>query len=124
MSRKKALDTLSSRSGSDNVAFSSEESGGLRQYTDPDYMEEDIKDMRQDRTERKRYANKIYWMLLSFLSVVIVIVICCAADRIFFSLSDSVLIALLTTTSANMIGIFMVVARYLFNPRAGRDKQV
>ena len=34
-----------------------------------------------------------------------------------FELSDTVLITLITTTTANVIGIFVFVVKYLFNPK-------
>ena len=69
---------------------------------------------RQDREERKRFADKLFCMLVVFLFSVISIVIFCAIDRILFNLSDTVIVALLTTCSANVVGVFLVVVRYLF----------
>lgn len=68
----------------------------------------------QDREERKTYANKIYEVLVNFLFTVIIIVALCAIEPFPVKLSDTVIITLLTTTSANVIGIFLVVTRYLF----------
>lgn len=39
-----------------------------------------------------------------------------------FKLSDNVLIALLTTSSANVISIFVIVVRYLFNVPLSNEK--
>jgi hypothetical protein len=83
---------------------------------------EEIEVKKQDRLARKEYANKIFVMLVSFLRIVIGIVGCSATACLCFELSDTVLVALLTTSSANVIGIFLVVVRYLFNPRTKKDE--
>ena len=77
--------------------------------------QEQLDSNKQDRIERKKFSDKIFWMVVSFLSTVLLIVIVCAIKCIPFTLSDSVLIALLTTTTANVIGVYMIVAKYLFH---------
>jgi hypothetical protein len=72
----------------------------------------------QDRTERKNYANKVYKLVLGFLFVILLIVIATAIIPVKFYLSDSVLITLLTTASANVIGIFTIVMKYLFKQQS------
>lgn len=71
-------------------------------------LEQDIKDREQDRDQRKEFSIKIFWFLVVF------------AYMFFsgFGLMDndtSVLITLLTTTTANVIGIFILVVKYLFS---------
>jgi hypothetical protein len=69
---------------------------------------------RQDREERKKFAYKIFNFLCAFLVVCGVVLALCAVEYVPFRLSDSVLIALITTTCANVIGIFIFVVKYLF----------
>lgn len=70
---------------------------------------------KQDREERKKFADKIFTLLTCFLSGTILIVICAGLSKcISFELSDTILIALLTTTTANVIGIFLFVVKYIF----------
>jgi len=68
----------------------------------------------QDRSQRKEFTNKIFWMLVSFLFVTMVFVFLNALKCIPFEISDTVMVALLTTSSANVVGIFLVVVKYLF----------
>ncbi len=82
--------------------------------------EEELKSREQDRKQRKGFADKIFFMLSIFLLFVCLILVFAGMKFLpikpypHFELSDNVLIALLTTASANVIGIFIVVVRYLF----------
>ncbi len=41
---------------------------------------------------------------------------------IYFELSDNVIIALLTTTTVNVIGLYVIVAKYIFSPHLDGNK--
>lgn len=76
---------------------------------------EEIKDRVQDREERKKYARHTFIFLVYFTFTVLLIVIAVGADNwICFYLSDAVLITLITTSLASIVGIFAIVMRYLF----------
>lgn len=70
----------------------------------------------QDNTSRRKFSWAIFTVMVLWMVMVLFVVIFCATGR--WHLSDSVLIALITTTTATVIGVFVVVANYLFN----RDK--
>jgi magnesium-transporting ATPase (P-type) len=72
---------------------------------------------KQDRTERKSYANKVFYLISVFICLTLLIVFLAGFKCGSFQLSDTVLTVLLSTTTVNVIGIFMVVMKYLF-----RDK--
>ena len=80
---------------------------------------EGLEQLKQDREERKRYARRIFWLVVSWLTVIVLLLFLqgflgpCGA----FALSDSVLIAVATTTTASVTAILVVVVRYLF-PRS------
>jgi hypothetical protein len=76
--------------------------------------QEELTGNSQDRTARKEFANKIFYLLLVFLGITLLIVIAAGIIPIAFSLSDTILITLLATTSANVIGIFIFVVKYIF----------
>lgn len=57
-------------------------------------------------------AGRIFNLMCYYLGAVMIIVILKGAKVL--ALSDSVVNVLLTTTAANIIGIFMIVAKYLF----------
>ncbi|GHT50590.1 hypothetical protein AGMMS49982_06180 [Bacteroidia bacterium] len=71
-----------------------------------------LEGQKQDRVERKDYALKIFWLLVGFL--IVTLGMTTASGVGLLGLSDNVLIALLTTTSADVIGIFVFVVKYLF----------
>lgn len=75
---------------------------------------ENYKSRKQDRKERKKYAKKTFVFLSIFTGIILVIVILSAIRSIGFTLSDTVLITLITTSFSTVVGIFILVMRYLF----------
>jgi hypothetical protein len=67
---------------------------------------------RQNMQQRKTYAAIFLSILCTWLVVMVFIVIYHMVKKVF--LSDAVLITLITTTTANIIGIMLYVAAYLF----------
>jgi hypothetical protein len=80
-----------------------------------DFRKEELESAKQDRAERKKYAFYIFWFLCSFLLIVLAIVIFITFKN--NGLDNSVLITLMTTTSADIIGLFIIVVTYLFNTK-------
>ena len=100
------------------------------QLTEKQIKAEDIRilDLEQNRIERKSYARRIFlftivWGLLIFL------VIFSVATKKFlvfsqseFNLSDKVVITLITSTTINFFGFFLLVVKYLFNTGSNTNK--
>ncbi len=63
---------------------------------------------------RKEYAGKLFWLIVGWLSVVVVFVALAGFHVGGFSLSDSVLIAFITSTTVSVLGLFIVAAKWLF----------
>lgn len=78
-------------------------------------QKEELKDRQQNREARRKYSIWIFWLLVGYLVVVFSILSLSACKCVCFELSDSVLITLLSTTTANVIGIFIIVVKYLFS---------
>lgn len=76
-------------------------------------LKEDIKDLQQDRDQRKTFSYMIFVFMCVYVVAVFVILFLCGFGKM--TLSDSVLITLLTTALANVIGVFTFVAKYLFH---------
>ncbi len=76
---------------------------------------EEIKSLRQDREQRKIFSFVIFvfMFLYTLFSLIIVFLNGCGS----ISLSDNVLITILTTSLANVIGIFNFVVKYLFRTK-------
>lgn len=82
---------------------------------------EELECRKQDREQRKRYANYIFGFLCTYMILVFVVLLLSGFCDIRFCLSDPVIIALITTTTANIIGIFIFVVKYLF--KSSEDKK-
>jgi hypothetical protein len=87
----------------------------------------------QDISERKKYAARIFQLVATFLFVVVFIVWLHGVGSFYllnpfeggflkgpdffefsFHLSDTVIVTLLTTTTANVVAFFILVTKYLF----------
>lgn len=73
----------------------------------------------QDIRERKKYARHIFCLISIWLAGMFVLLLLQGFGRnSWFNLADGVLMAAIGGTTLNVIGIFVVVARYLFPQRA------
>jgi hypothetical protein len=99
-------------------------------------LAEELNELRQNRAERKKYALRVFVVLNLWLVVVAYVLLAqgfkygapkltytyipnyrpmiTMAGAAPFQLSDNVVIALLTTTTGSIIGVFLIVAKYLF----------
>jgi hypothetical protein len=68
-----------------------------------------------ENTLRQTLTHRIFKFTCIWLAIVLLIVISCGLGLL--KLSDTVIITLITTTTANVIGFFVLVIRYLFNPK-------
>ena len=73
---------------------------------------EEIEGLKQDREQRKIFGYCIFGFMCLYMAASLVIVFLCGYGAMI--LDVSVLITLLTTTLANVIGVFAFVAKYLF----------
>ena len=71
-----------------------------------------------DLKQRKEYANKIFYLIVVWLVVLLIILLLQGfqgfGKAVGFSLSDSVLLAFIGGTTINVLGIFVIVAKYIF----------
>ena len=80
-----------------------------------DAQEEENKGDSQDRSQRKDFAECIFTFTLIYMLFVFVILFISGMTTTNFHLSDNELITLLGTTTANVIGILIIVVTYLFS---------
>jgi hypothetical protein len=77
----------------------------------------------QDEHElRKKYLLYVFLFVVIFVVLVLVLVSIAGCKCIPFYLSDAVLITLLTTTTANVIGILFIAFNWLFPSRKKDDQ--
>ena len=70
---------------------------------------------KQNIKERKKYAAYIFWLVAGWLASMVTIVIFQGFKFRDFELPTSILMALVTTTTAGILGTLTIVARYLFS---------
>lgn len=83
------------------------------QHAQVDKMKEELEGLKQDRKQRKTFSIYLFVFTCLYMAATIVVVCLCGFDVM--HLSDAILITLLTTTLAEVIGMFNFVARYLFH---------
>lgn len=83
-----------------------------------DYELEQLKTL---DTTRGKYVGRLFWLIVGWLVFVLLFV---ALTAIFiFKLSDSVLIAFITSTTVSVLGLFVIVARWLFPSAINKDNK-
>ncbi len=83
---------------------------------DHDLKNEHLRGLRQDRREREKYADKIFTLVTRWLFGIMVLIILCGLGKSvpIFHLSDAVLLAIIGGTTVTVLGLFAIVAKYLF----------
>lgn len=72
---------------------------------------------KQDREQRKDYAIRLYELVCCYLLFMFLLIVVSGLDIADFHLSDAVLVTLLGTTTATVLGLFRFVAKYLFRTK-------
>lgn len=75
------------------------------------------KTIRQNIKLRKKYAFRIFFLICCWIASILIILIMNGFNWNNFHLSDAVLMTLITTTTATVFGLFVLVTRYLFNTK-------
>lgn len=71
--------------------------------------------LRQDINERKKYASRIFVLCGIWIFAVFLLLVAQGLSRwTSFNLPQPVLLAAIGSTTANIIAVFLIVARYLF----------
>jgi len=104
---EKVLQGLSSEKQEENQELTARERLELAEKA------QDIKDRKQDRGEREKYASRVYWLIVCWLIALAGILLLQGSENS-FSLRENVVLALIGGTTANVLGIFIVVINYLF----------
>ena len=70
---------------------------------------------------RLGYTRKIFWLVCVWLGCVVVGVGLSGLKAWGFGLSDAVLIAFITSTTVNVVGLFIVVAKWMYAPAVKQE---
>lgn len=79
--------------------------------------QEMLQGKKQDRRQRKHFAYWIFGFVCAYMLLVLTVVLFVGIRCLGFALSDGVLVTLLSTTTANVLGLFIIVAKYLFHTK-------
>ena len=80
-----------------------------------DSLEQQLREAEDTHELRIGYANKIFIMVCIWLGCVIASVVMCGFHLWGFTLSDKVLITFITSTTINVVGLFAIVAKWMFH---------
>jgi len=76
--------------------------------------------LRDERKERKEYTGKIFYLIVYWLCTILLLLILDSIDEI--DISDNVMIALVSGTTASVIGIFHFALKYIYRLPEKKEK--
>lgn len=87
-----------------------------------DYRQEyEIQTLQQQLVEavethehRIAYIGRVFWLVVAWLACVVLCIVLTGYQDTGFILSDRVLIAFITSTTVNVVGLFVIVAKWLY----------
>ena len=84
--------------------------------------------LEQDIEERKKYGNRIFWFSMSWVVCIVTIILVDGielpkVESVSFDISETVLLALMGTTTVNILGALFIVMRYLFPQQNKRQQE-
>jgi len=79
-----------------------------------DRLQDELEEARDLHGLRKTYTGRLFWLIVVWLGIVVVFVALTGAWKARFSLSDAVLIAFITSTTLSVLGLFVLVAKWLY----------
>ena len=80
-------------------------------------LRQSIENLVQDREQRKAYGDRLFVLVKVWLGMIALIVLMHGCRYLPFELSTTVLATLIGSTTASVLGLFAIVANYLFPKR-------
>ncbi len=79
---------------------------------------------KQNMDLRRTFSNKIFILLVCWVIAIFALLVLqgFGSKYDFFNLSDKVLMTFLGATSASVIGVFLLVTKYLFNTKKSKEE--
>jgi len=77
-------------------------------------LKQELKEAKDTHALRLGYAGRIFWLVCAWLICVAIAVFMSGFSYNDFKLSDKVLITFITSTTVNVVGLFVVVAKWMF----------
>ena len=82
-----------------------------------DRRQEMLKGLVQDREQRKTYSTRLFSLICVWIGLILLIVFLHGCEDVPFRLTQMELVTLIGSTTINVLGLFAIVARYLFPKR-------
>ncbi len=76
----------------------------------------ELEQTRQNTQERKKYAQRIFWMVSIWLVIILIMIV--AVGLRWLVLSDTIVLGLIGSTTINVTAFFLSVTKYLFPNQA------
>lgn len=87
-------------------------------------LRQELGERAQTAQQRIQYAAKIFKLVGAWLASVFALLLLAGfGSQRWFHLSDTVLVTFLATTTVNVLGIFIIVANWLFPKKANSDEK-
>lgn len=83
-------------------------------------LEEKVNTLAENREARKDYTARVFWLIVGWLIVILALIIFNSFNLL--DISDNVVLALVGSTTLNILGLFQVVLKYLYNPVVSKTK--
>ena len=77
-------------------------------------LQQEFSELAANHELRLSYTGRIYWMVVAWLVCVVICLAFAGFSAYGFKLSDTVLVAILSTTTVNAIGLFVLVAKWMY----------
>ncbi len=85
-------------------------------------LKQELKESQDTHELRLGYAGRIFWLVCAWLFCVVIAVFMSGYSSNEFNLSDKVLITFITSTTITVVGLFVVVAKWMF-PNNGNSSK-
>lgn len=79
-----------------------------------DCLEQELSAIKDTHNLRLSYTGRIFWLVVAWLSCVVACVVLSGFKFYGFGLSDSVLVAFITSTTVTVVGLFVLVAKWMY----------
>lgn len=93
-----------------------------RIWFDVKVLQDQFVQIQQNHNLRVSYTGRIYRLVVTWLGCVVACVLLAGFGCWGFRLSDAVLVAFITSTTVNVVGLFVLVAKWMF-PSGNADPQ-
>jgi hypothetical protein len=73
-----------------------------------------LQELQDSHKLRKKYCDRIFWLVTVWIALILLILFLSGFQIYKFKLDSSVLITISTTTTISVLGLFAIVAKWLF----------